>query len=68
MWRGVSKDLRGFAFRSFVRCHGKVPQPKVISGVNQVIAVSSNKGGVGKSTTAGKVFVALRICLICDRV
>ena len=29
-------------------------QPKEITGVKHVIAVSSNKGGVGKSTTAGK--------------
>lgn len=30
-----------------------LPQKKVIKGVKHVVLVSSGKGGVGKSTTAG---------------
>lgn len=33
----------------------KLPQKKPIKGVNHIILVASGKGGVGKSTTAGKL-------------
>lgn len=33
----------------------KLPQKKSIKGVKHIILVASGKGGVGKSTTAGKV-------------
>lgn len=33
----------------------KLPQKKPIKGVKHIILVASGKGGVGKSTTAGKV-------------
>uniref|UniRef100_A0A8C0UM13 NUBPL n=1 Tax=Cyanistes caeruleus TaxID=156563 RepID=A0A8C0UM13_CYACU len=33
-----------------------LPKQKPIEGVKQVVVVASGKGGVGKSTTAGKVF------------
>jgi ATP-binding protein involved in chromosome partitioning len=32
----------------------KLPQKKAIKGVKHIILVASGKGGVGKSTTAGK--------------
>jgi hypothetical protein len=33
----------------------KLPQKHPINGVNHIILVASGKGGVGKSTTAGKL-------------
>lgn len=33
----------------------KLPQKKPIKGVKHIILVASGKGGVGKSTTAGKL-------------
>lgn len=35
----------------------KLPQKKPIKGVKHIILVASGKGGVGKSTTAGKIKV-----------
>lgn len=44
--------------------HG-LPKQKPIAGVKQVIVVASGKGGVGKSTTAGKqVLIGLSVLLI----
>lgn len=40
-----------------------LPKQKPITGVKQVIVVASGKGGVGKSTTAGKAGV---FCLNAD--
>uniref|UniRef100_A0A803WFL8 Nucleotide binding protein like n=1 Tax=Ficedula albicollis TaxID=59894 RepID=A0A803WFL8_FICAL len=37
--------------------HRAVPKP--IEGVKQVVVVASGKGGVGKSTTAGKISLFL---------
>lgn len=33
-----------------------LPKQKPIEGVKQVVVLASGKGGVGKSTTAGKIF------------
>lgn len=42
-----------------------LPKQKPIAGVKQVIVVASGKGGVGKSTTAGKqVLIGLSVLLI----
>ena len=37
-----------------------LPKKLPIGGVNQVIVVASGKGGVGKSTTAGKLNVLFK--------
>uniref|UniRef100_A0A803YP71 Nucleotide binding protein like n=1 Tax=Meleagris gallopavo TaxID=9103 RepID=A0A803YP71_MELGA len=36
-----------------------LPKQKPIEGVKQVLVIASGKGGVGKSTTAGKIFLVL---------
>lgn len=38
-----------------------LPKQKPIEGVKQVIVVASGKGGVGKSTTAGRIFFLILI-------
>ena len=40
--------------------HARAEQPAEIPGVRHVVAVSSAKGGVGKSTVAVNLAVALR--------
>ena len=40
-----------------------LPKKLPIGGVKQVIVVASGKGGVGKSTTAGKIFSMLYLLL-----
>jgi ATP-binding protein involved in chromosome partitioning len=39
---------------------GQAPQPEMIPGVKNTIAVTSGKGGVGKSTIAANLAIALR--------
>lgn len=48
---GVLQDKR-----SKIMARG-LPKQKPIEGVKQVLLVASGKGGVGKSTTAGKTFI-----------
>uniref|UniRef100_A0A8B9NBG9 Uncharacterized protein n=1 Tax=Accipiter nisus TaxID=211598 RepID=A0A8B9NBG9_9AVES len=43
-----------------------LPKQKPIEGVKQVVVLASGKGGVGKSTTAGKIFfLDYFYCLLC---
>src|ERR1700678_2069473 len=41
--------------------HGAVPQKIAIPGVKSVVAVASGKGGVGKSTVATNLALALQM-------
>lgn len=48
-----------------------LPKQKPIEGVKQVLVVASGKGGVGKSTAAGKIFLlfvqSVVFLLFCNR-
>ncbi|NJP04260.1 MAG: Mrp/NBP35 family ATP-binding protein [Chloroflexaceae bacterium] len=46
-------------FTANVRPHGGIPEQAAIPGVANVIAVAAGKGGVGKSTVAANLAVAL---------
>uniref|UniRef100_A0A8D0FPW8 Iron-sulfur cluster transfer protein NUBPL n=1 Tax=Strix occidentalis caurina TaxID=311401 RepID=A0A8D0FPW8_STROC len=43
-----------------------LPKQKPIEGVKQVVVLASGKGGVGKSTTAGKVIFNCLLCMFCN--
>lgn len=40
-----------------------LPKKIPIAGVDKVIVVASGKGGVGKSTTAGKLYNSIYTCI-----
>lgn len=48
-----SRRISSFLFRKFSE---KFPRKWPIPGVEHVVLVSSGKGGVGKSTTAGQYY------------
>ncbi|MEI7771138.1 MAG: Mrp/NBP35 family ATP-binding protein [Chloroflexales bacterium] len=54
---GVSEVM--VEFTANVRRHAGIPEQAAIPGVSNVIAVAAGKGGVGKSTVAANVAVAL---------
>uniref|UniRef100_A0A8C9G0A5 NUBPL n=1 Tax=Pavo cristatus TaxID=9049 RepID=A0A8C9G0A5_PAVCR len=41
-----------------------LPKQKPIEGVKQVLVIASGKGGVGKSTTAGKIFLIVVLSVV----
>lgn len=49
----------GIEFTANVRHHAGIPEQAAINGVSNVIAVAAGKGGVGKSTVAANLAVAL---------
>lgn len=42
-----------------------LPKQKPIEGVKQVLVIASGKGGVGKSTTAGRPPLLIVLFLFC---
>ncbi len=54
---GVSEV--GIEFTANVRQHAGIPEQAAINGVSNVVAVAAGKGGVGKSTVASNLAVAL---------
>lgn len=56
---GVPRDHITIEFTAQVRPRGGIPDKAAIPGVSHVIAVSAGKGGVGKSTVAVNLAVAL---------
>lgn len=56
---GVSEVHVEISSRSQGHSHGGLPDKESIDGVTHVIAVASGKGGVGKSTVAANLAVAL---------
>lgn len=56
---GIPRDRISIEFTAQVRPRGGIPEQTPIPGVSHVIAVSAGKGGVGKSTVAVNLAVAL---------
>jgi ATP-binding protein involved in chromosome partitioning len=56
---GIPRNRVSIEFTAQVRPRGGIPEQVAIPGVSHVIAVSAGKGGVGKSTVAVNLAVAL---------